>query len=107
MLDADGLHVPHLFDAELLNSVRRETMARELSIDHARALLRRANSFPARRHGHTLLSTRALELRANVSAYDALYVVLAEQLRAGLLTADRRLARAVQTHTDVPVIEVG
>lgn len=37
---------------------------------------------------------RAWELRTNLSAYDALYVALAEQLNAPLLTADARLARA-------------
>jgi predicted nucleic acid-binding protein len=37
---------------------------------------------------------RAWELRTNLSAYDALYVALAEQLDAPLVTADARLARA-------------
>ena len=37
---------------------------------------------------------RAWELRTNLSAYDALYVALAEQLDAPLLSADARLARA-------------
>lgn len=36
------------------------------------------------------------ELRENVSAYDATYVALAERLGAALLTADRKLARAVR-----------
>jgi predicted nucleic acid-binding protein len=40
------------------------------------------------------LMRRAYELRANVSAYDAAYVALAEVLGCELLTADRRLAGA-------------
>jgi predicted nucleic acid-binding protein len=36
----------------------------------------------------------AWSLRANVSAYDACYVALARELKAELITADRRLASA-------------
>ena len=35
---------------------------------------------------------RVWQLRANVSAYDAAYIALAEALGARLVTADRRLA---------------
>lgn len=37
---------------------------------------------------------RAWELRHNLTAYDAVYVALAEYLDAPLLTRDRRLANA-------------
>jgi predicted nucleic acid-binding protein len=37
---------------------------------------------------------RVWALRHNLSAYDAVYVALAEALDAMLLTCDRRLARA-------------
>jgi len=47
-----------------------------------------------RRHPSRSLWPRAWELRTNLSAHDALYVALAEQLKAPLLTADARLARA-------------
>ena len=40
------------------------------------------------------LMRRAYELRANVTAYDAAYVALAELLGCGLLTGDDRLAKA-------------
>ena len=40
------------------------------------------------------LVSRAFELRANVSAYDACYVALAERLDCELITADGRLAGA-------------
>ncbi|MGY1728101.1 type II toxin-antitoxin system VapC family toxin [Geodermatophilus sp. SYSU D01062] len=46
------------------------------------------------RHGHDPLLGRALELRQAVTAYDGVYVALAEVLGAGLVTGDRRLARA-------------
>jgi predicted nucleic acid-binding protein len=47
-----------------------------------------------RRHPSRSLWPRAWELRTNLSAYDAPYVALAEQLDAPLLTADARLAKA-------------
>jgi predicted nucleic acid-binding protein len=37
---------------------------------------------------------RSYELRANVTAYDATYVALAEVLGCDLLTGDSRLGRA-------------
>lgn len=40
------------------------------------------------------LLRRAYELRANVTAYDASYMALAEALECELLTADRRPAAA-------------
>jgi predicted nucleic acid-binding protein len=62
---------------------------------------------PLRRLDHTPLLDRAFALRDNFSAYDAVYVALAEGLAAPLVTADARLARAVRTWTEVEVVEVG
>jgi predicted nucleic acid-binding protein len=53
-----------------------------------------AHQLGLRRHVSRALWLRAWELRLNLSAYDALYVALAEQLQVPLLTADARLARA-------------
>jgi predicted nucleic acid-binding protein len=47
---------------------------------------------------------RAYELRANISAYDAAYVALAETLDCELLTADRRLANAPGKRCPVRVL---
>ncbi len=54
---------------------------------------------PITRHGHQWLMGRILSLRENLSAYDATYVALAEELGGTLLTADESLARAARTHT--------
>ena len=45
------------------------------------------------RHSHESLLERAWALRANVTTYDAVYVALAEALKATLLTCDGGLAK--------------
>lgn len=54
------------------------------------------------RHDHRTLLARAFDLET-FSAYDAIYVALAERLGARLLTTDRRLARAVASTRGVAV----
>jgi predicted nucleic acid-binding protein len=49
-------------------------------------------------------ASSVLELRADLSAHDAVYVALAERLRKELLTADRALARAARAHTHLRVV---
>ncbi len=89
-----GLHVPHLADVEVAQALRRlaadgdidEAAARD-GLDHLRAL-------DLQRHGHEPLLDRIWALRRNVSAYDAVYVALAEALDTVVVTCDGRLARA-------------
>ena len=50
--------------------------------------------FPMRRYPDDFLLPRVWDLRHNLTAYDAVYVALAEALDAPLLTRDRRLAAA-------------
>lgn len=61
---------------------------------------------PLTHHGHQALLGRILDLHKNFSAYDATYVALGEHLGAWLLTADRRLTKAVSTHTALKTIPV-
>jgi predicted nucleic acid-binding protein len=51
------------------------------------------------------LMRRAYELRANVTAYDAAYVALAELLGCELLTADQRVAAAPKVRCGVRVLK--
>ena len=57
-----------------------------------------------RRYPHDVLLARVWALRDNLTAYDAVYVVLAEALGAPLLTRDRRLANAAGPRARVEVV---
>ena len=47
------------------------------------------------------------ELRGNVTAYDAVYVGLAEALGAALVTADASLASAPDVRCSLALVEIG
>lgn len=98
------LHAPHLLDAEVAQVVRRFALAGEIDGDRAEEALDDFKAFPIRRHPHGFLLSRVLALRDNFSAYDAMYVALAEVLDAPLLTHDRRLATAARRHARVELV---
>jgi predicted nucleic acid-binding protein len=92
--EARPFHVPHLLDAEIARVLQRFAAAGAVSDRGGRDALLALGLLPLRRHGHGPLLGRVWQLRANLTAYDALYVALAERLGATLLTRDARLARA-------------
>jgi len=94
VLRAEPLHAPHLLDVEVTSAIRRWVLSSRLSVEDARMSLRDLRDLAADRHAHEPLLDRALDLRDAVTAYDAVYVALAELLGARLVTADQRLARA-------------
>jgi predicted nucleic acid-binding protein len=102
---AESLQAPELIDAELLSVLRRLVLAAKLQDRDALQALTTAQLLGLRRHPSRALWVRAWELRSNLSAYDALYVALAEQLEVPLLTADARLARAPGLRCCVELIE--
>jgi predicted nucleic acid-binding protein len=92
MLLSDQLAAPHLMPIEAANILRRAALAGDISdetasLAHLDLLALVVELFP-----YEVLAVRAWELRANVTAYDACYVALAEALGAPLATLDRRLA---------------
>ncbi len=97
------LHAPHLIDAEVVQVLRRLEQAGTLSGGRAEDALHDYSSLRIVRHGHEPLLGRAWDLRQNLSAYDALNVVLAEGLRLPLVTLDRRIATAPGHTADITV----
>ncbi|KGJ72467.1 hypothetical protein GY21_15160 [Cryobacterium roopkundense] len=94
-LAEEELHAPSLLDYEVVSALRGLTLAGYLSADRAQDLLTDFEDVPIQRWPSAdALRRRAIQLRDNVSAYDAAYVVLAEALDCPLLTRDVRLARS-------------
>ncbi len=90
----ETLHVPHLFDIEVLHALRGLSLRGNVSPQRARLAVSRLRDTQLARYPHTPLTWRIWELRENLTAYDAAYVALAEALGAPLITLDARLARA-------------
>lgn len=90
----ETLHAPHLIDIEVAQVLRRLALARKGESAQGLAALDYVADLPLRRYPHTLLLPRVWQLRNSLTAYDAIYVALAEALDAPLVTHDRRLARA-------------
>jgi predicted nucleic acid-binding protein len=90
------LHLPALCDVEVCAALRRALLERRLTAERCTEALQDYLDLPATRHGHVRLLVRVLQLRANLTAYDASYIALAERLGGALLTTDDRLKRAVQ-----------
>lgn len=83
---------------------RRFALAGGLSETRGRQLLEDLERFPLERYGHRLLLPRAWALKANVTAYDAVYLALAEALEAPLVTRDRALASVPGCEARVEVV---
>ena len=86
---------------EVANILRRAALAGDLSTDlaalaHDDLIRLRVELFPYEPH-----AKRVWELRENLTAYDALYVALAEALDVELVTLDRRVAGAPGLLCDV------
>ncbi len=76
--------------------LRKHVLARMISEARAQAALRDFLDLALLRFSHTDLLPRVFALRHTMTAYDALYVALAESLDATLITCDARLARAAE-----------
>jgi predicted nucleic acid-binding protein len=100
----ESMHAPHVIDVEAAQVIRRFESRGDIREARACEALEDLRAFPLRRYPHLVLLPRIWELRANLTAYDAAYVALAEALDAPLLTRDRRLAAATGHGARVEVI---
>lgn len=105
-LIADGgpVHAPHLLDVEVVSALRHAVARRLVDAQRGAEALDDLAELATVRYPHAPLLARVWTLRSRLSAYDAIYVALAEELDAPLLTRDRRLGRAGGHRAKVEVI---
>ena len=94
----ESLHAPHLIDLEVAQVLRRLVREGIVSARRGDEVMQDLGDSRISRYPHILLLARIWQLRDNLTAYDAAYVVLAEKLGATLITRDSRLA-AASSHT--------
>jgi predicted nucleic acid-binding protein len=102
--EKETLHAPHLLDLEVAQVLRRFCATEALDPQRAWTALCDLRDLDIERYAHEPMLERIWQLRANVTAYDAAYLALAEALGARLLTFDARLARATGHHARIELV---
>lgn len=103
MLGAESA-VPDLAYVETVAVLRKRWLAKSISEAEFREAVAVLQQYPMASYPTGGLLTRAVELRHNVSAYDAMYIALAEGLQCPLVTGDARLAEVPRIRCTVEVL---
>lgn len=90
--NAGAVAAPDLVDVETVAVLRRRWLGGTISDRRFAAAVADLEAIDFDRYPTLPLMLRAYELRANVTAYDAAYVALAEILGCELVTGDQRLS---------------
>jgi predicted nucleic acid-binding protein len=90
----DTLHSVHLLDVEFAQVLRRLVREQTLTSRRAEEAMEDLMALRVTRYAPVLLLNRIWRLRNNLTAYDAAYVALAEELKAPLITRDQKIAAA-------------
>ena len=101
-----AVSAPDLVDVETVSVLRRRWLAGDLSDERFQGAVDDLLALPITRFPVGPMVVRAFELRANITAYDACYIALAEALACPLITADRRLANAPMTTCTTEVLQL-
>ncbi len=99
-----SLHAPELLDLEVAQVLRRLVREGTLSVSRAESAIEDLLDLRITRYPHSIFLPRIWQLRHNLSAYDAAYIVLAEKLGATLLTRDAKLASAAGHAATIEVV---
>jgi predicted nucleic acid-binding protein len=88
----ESLHAPHLLDLEVAQVLRRLVRESAVSAPRADHAIQDLMSLRVARYPHIDFLPYIWRMRHNLSAYDAAYLALAQELGATLITRDARLA---------------
>ena len=94
----ESLHAPHLLDLEVAQVLRRLVREDAVSAERATEAIQDMLDLRVTRYPHFVFLSHIWRMRHNLSAYDAPYLALAEEISATLITRDRRLA-SVSSHS--------
>ena len=103
--NAADVAAPDLADVETVAVLRKRWIAGTVSDQRFAAAVEDLEQLEIDRYPALRFMSRAYELRANVTVYDAAYVALAETLGCELLTADQRLANASGPRCTIRVLQ--
>ncbi|MFQ5702892.1 MAG: type II toxin-antitoxin system VapC family toxin [Gemmatimonadales bacterium] len=90
----ESWHAPAVLDLEVTQVLRRLARVRTLTSKRGAQAVADLADLPIRRYPHLPFIHRVWSMRRNLTAYDAAYVALAEELGAPLVTRDAKLAAA-------------
>lgn len=99
------LYAPYVLDGEIVSALLGLMRGQKISEREADAAISSYRAFPVERQDILPLWPRLKRLHANLSAYDAQYVALAEALRVPLVTADARVKRSGAARCEVEVFD--
>jgi predicted nucleic acid-binding protein len=101
---AQTLYAPYVLDGEVISALLGLVRGQKISEPEADTALSNFRAFPIERQDVLPLWPRLKKLHANLSAYDAQYVALAEVLSVPLLTADVRIKRSGVARCQIEVV---
>lgn len=103
-LEGDSeLWIRELFYVEVLDVIRGQVSRGVLNENIANSAITDLGRWKLNRTAHRSFVEEIWKLRHNFSAYDSVYVLLARDLGAQLLTIDLRLMRAAIKHLGIAV----
>ena len=101
---SESLHAPELFDLEVIQALRKLLRANAITTNRAEEAFSDLLNLRITRYPQFVLLPRIWQHRHAVTAYDAAYIVLAEELGATLITRDARLASTAGHHARIELV---
>jgi len=102
--EVEWMSAPDLIDYEVLDVLRKMVLRGDIEVELAQESRLALRDLRLSRQPLTdEIADRVWQLWHNASAYDAVYLALAEHLNVPLVTADRRLAEGLRKLTPITI----